>query len=347
MKKIYTLAVCVVAAFTLNAQNQTRVNGPMPANVQVLPNQQPQVIHFDPNSPQAQGDTVFVFDGYYVYDWNATLPGTFTIQTEDIDGAQVATPLQSSAFGPTSDWVFFYEENPTSNLHYAHPDSVFFGGACSWFAPVGQASNWLEMGPITVPAAGGVLWWRHNMPDGNYRDGYEVLVNTTSVNSSDFTNPPVYTVSDMDASTALDTANTPYNVFAQRTTDLSAYAGQDIYIAFHHNANDMFILYITDVILTEGPVTVEETNTVNIASAYPSPANTNTTIAYSLPENTDVTITVTDVTGKVVYTENLGNQAAGLNRTTLNTENWSSGMYFYTISTANGSSATDKISVQH
>ena len=346
MKKIYTFAVIIASTAAVSAQAPSRTMGPLPANTQVNPNQQPQVIHMDPNSPQAQGDTVFVFDGFYAYDWNSTLPATFGLQTEDIDGAQVAAALQSSAFGPTSDFVFFYEINPTSNLHYIHPDTVFFGGATSWFNPVGQASNWLEMGPITVPAAGATLMWRHNMPDGSYRDGYNVLINTTSLSASDFTNAPVFSVADMAASTAGDTVNTPYNVFAQRTVDISSYAGQDIYIGFEHNANDMFILYLTDVVMVEGPAAVHENNTVQIASAYPNPSNNATSIAYTLPENSSVTLTVTDITGAVVYTEDLGNQNAGLNRVNLNTESFASGMYFYTIN-ANGNTATDKLSVQH
>jgi hypothetical protein len=348
MKKIYTAVAVLAVATAATAQTSNRTNG-QPAAGQPMPSQTPRVIHLPPPAAQAQGDTVFVFDGYYVYDWNSTLPGTFTIATEDLDGAQVASQMQSSAFGPTSDFVFFFEENPISNLHYAHPDSVFFAGACSWFNPLGQADNWLEMGPITLPAAGATLWWRHNMPDGNYRDGYKIKVSTTGMaNYTDFTDAPVFTLGDNAASSAGDTINTPYNVFAQRSADISAYAGQDVYIAVHHDANDMFILYLTDFVITEGPASAPafENNDITISQNMPNPANGSTAILYTLAGNTDVVFNVTDVTGKVVYTENIMNQSAGAHRLDVNTANLANGMYFYTF-LVNGQTITHKMVVEN
>ncbi len=348
MKKFYSTVAVLAVAISAIAQSNNKASNTLPSNIHIAPNQTPQVIHHNPTGPQAIGDTVFVFDGFYVYDWNTTLPGTFAIATEDVDGANVAAALASSAFGPSSSYVFFYAIDPTSNLHYIHADSVFFGAATSWFNPVGAADNWLEMGPITVPATGGTLKWRHNMPDGAYRDGYEVLVNTTSNTFSDFTNPPIFTVGDNAASTAGDTINTPYDVFAQRTADVSAYAGQDIYIAFHHNANDMFILYLTDVVLIEGPASVNspDANGLTINQNTPNPANGSTTITYTLVNNSDILFNVTDVTGKVVYTENLSNQSAGLHNLALNTTDLSNGMYFYTF-VVNGQPVTRKLAVEN
>jgi hypothetical protein len=346
MKKIYSTVAILAIGLSAVAQSSTKVATSIPATAHVAPSQTPTVIHHPANSSQAQGDTVFVFDGQYVYDWNSTLPAGFTIQTEDVDGAQVAANLQSSAFGPTSDFVFFYDEDPTSPLHYGHADSVFFGGATSWFNPVGQADNWLEMGPITIPATGGTLKWRHNMPDGNYRDGYEVLLNVGGISFGDFSDPAVFSVGDNATSTAGDTVNTPYTVFEQRTADISQYAGQDVYLAFHHNANDMFILYITDIIILEGPASVEApaANGVTINQNVPNPANGSTMISYSLVENNDVLFTVTDITGKVVYTENIGNQSAGLHSINMSTTDLTNGMYFYTF-TVNGQSSSRKMTV--
>lgn len=346
MKKIYSIVALVAIAFSANAQSSNRNGNSFPANIQVAPNQTPQVIHMPP-SAQAQGDTVFVWDGGYFYDWNATLPATFAFQTEDIDGAQVAAAMQSSPFGPTSDFVFFYDIDPTSPILYGHADSVFFGGACSWFNPVGQADNWFEMGPITVPANGGTLKWRHNMPDGDWRDGYEILVNTTGLSFGDFTNPPIFSVADMAPSTAGDTVNTPYTIFAQRSADVSAYAGQDIYIAIHHNANDMFILYITDLVLTEGPASVSEINNgFVLAQNSPNPSNASTTFNYSLTNNSDVTFDVYDVLGNIVFTQSEANQAAGEHHLGMSTANLANGMYYYSI-TVNGQKETRKMTVSH
>lgn len=341
MKQTFTLLVSFIAGIgTLAAQNNARMNQSGPIATPVS-SQTPKVI-----SVQAQGDTTFLFDGFYVYDIAGNLPGTFAIQTEDIDAAQVAVQLQSSSFGPASDFVFFFEENPGSPLSYGHPDSVFFAGATSWLDPLGQASNWLEMGPIPVPATGGTLKWRHNMPDGQYRDGYEVLVNTSGINFTDFTNPAIFTVADMSPSTAGDTVNTPYNVFAQRSVDVSAFAGQDIYIAFHHNANDMFILYLTDIMMIEGPAGLEENQPISFNTVMPNPANENATISYNLQNAGDVVFTMYNVNGQIVRNENLIGQNAGLNRLTVNTADLAAGVYYFTM-TSNGFSKTMKMVVNH
>ncbi|GAB4131193.1 MAG: hypothetical protein Fur0041_01300 [Bacteroidia bacterium] len=340
MKKIYSIVAVLALGIGANAQNINKSSAAVFANP--TPSQSPKIV-----STQAIGDTVFLFDGFYVYDVAGTLPTTFAIQTEDVDGAQVATALQSSSFGPTSDFVFFYDLDPTSPLSYGHPDSVFFGGATSWFNPVGQADNWLEMGPITIPATGATLKWRHNMPDGNYRDGYEVLINTTGINFTDFTNPPAFSVGDNAASTAGDTVNTPYNVFAQRSTDISAYAGQDIYIAFHHNANDMFILYLTDIMVVEGPASVnEDENSLVVSPVIPNPASNSALISYQLKKAGDVTLNIFDINGKVIRTENLNGQTVGSHNFVLNVENMAAGVYYYSLS-VNGVVSTNKIVVTH
>jgi hypothetical protein len=78
----------------------------------------------------------------------------------------------------------------------------------------------------------------------------------------------------------------------------------------------------------------------------PNPANDGTIISYNLTESSDVVISMTDVAGKVVYTENRLNQPAGLNNTSVNTADLANGVYFYTV-TANGVTATQKLVVQH
>jgi flagellar hook assembly protein FlgD len=78
----------------------------------------------------------------------------------------------------------------------------------------------------------------------------------------------------------------------------------------------------------------------------PNPANGNTTIQYSLKNAGAVTLTITDITGKVVYTSNEGNKAAGDHSVNVNTENMNAGVYFYTLN-VDGVSVTNKMTVTH
>lgn len=81
-------------------------------------------------------------------------------------------------------------------------------------------------------------------------------------------------------------------------------------------------------------------------SAYPNPANTQVTVVYNLNEASDVNLTITDISGKVVYVENYGNQSKGSYNVELNTEDFNNGVYFYTL-TVNGTSTTKKFVVAH
>lgn len=75
---------------------------------------------------------------------------------------------------------------------------------------------------------------------------------------------------------------------------------------------------------------VEMTN-LSLGQNVPNPANEVSTISYSLMESSDVTFDVVDVTGKLIYSENLGNKAAGVYSITLNTADFANGIYYYTM----------------
>ena len=347
MKKIYTIIAFFLFAAAAIAQSNKNALGLNLSNQQKCDPQIPEVINRTLLARQhVLGDTVFVFDGYYSYNWNGTLPGSFALKLEDLDTLTIEPKLQPY-FGTKGSFSAFYEINPTSKLLYKHKDSVFYLAATSWFAPVGKANNWLEMGPIKVPAIGGTLKWRHNIPDNaDYRDGYEVLVNTTGLGSTNFTSAPIFSVTDKDPLTKGDTVNFPYNVFVQYAANLTPYAGQDIYIAFHHTANDQFVLRITDVILTEGyNLGVNENNNIIYGlQNMPNPAINNTMINYSLKETANVELTLFDVAGKKISTLNQGRQSLGDHQLKLDASALSSGVYFYTLS-AGDYKSTNKMTV--
>jgi thiol-disulfide isomerase/thioredoxin len=87
---------------------------------------------------------------------------------------------------------------------------------------------------FTVPADNPVIFWQAYSPDESYRDGYRVLVSTTTTDVSAFT-------TEIFSTTGEETTLT------DRAASLGAYAGQEIYVAFHNNSNDKFLLYMDNV----------------------------------------------------------------------------------------------------
>jgi hypothetical protein len=91
---------------------------------------------------------------------------------------------------------------------------------------------------------------------------------------------------------------------------------------------------------------IEETALVsNNVVLYPNPTSNEATIAFTLNNDAAVSIEVRDLSGKVVYTSNEGQLAAGAHNTTLSTVSFASGMYTYSVS-ANGAVVTNKFIVK-
>ncbi len=310
----------------------------MPERVHVGTPQPQQKSH--PMHTQALGDTLFYFDGNYYFVLNPADSAVFAFGNEDVDNLTVDNNLCPN-FCPTSAFLFFYEVDTITG------DSSFYTGATSWFSPVGRADNWLEMGPITIPTgASGVLDWDVYLNDASYKDGYEVLVSTTGMTFADFTSPAIFTIADNAAAANADT-----NVLAwgHHTANISAaYAGQQVYIAFHHNANDMFIVNFDNIRVTEGPpagVSVPNADGLSLNQNSPNPFNNSTDISYSLKQNANITMTVTDVTGQVVNVMNEGNQMSGSHNIRFDGSSLTSGIYFYTLNVNGHNSMTRKLTV--
>jgi Secretion system C-terminal sorting domain len=91
---------------------------------------------------------------------------------------------------------------------------------------------------------------------------------------------------------------------------------------------------------------VEEETTTTGMSVYPNPTNNMANLVYNLTNEADVKLTVTDLTGKVVMTENYGSQVKGSYKVDLNTSEFANGVYFYTVN-VNGVNSTKKFTVSH
>lgn len=103
----------------------------------------------------------------------------------------------------------------------------------------------------------------------------------------------------------------------------------------HYSFGDYKILPrdANDISLVVG---INELNTSNVA-VYPNPANDQITFE---TDNNGFNLTITDITGKVIYNQNVVSK-----KTTVNLNRFNAGVYFYTIANNNQVVTTDKFIV--
>ena len=91
-------------------------------------------------------------------------------------------------------------------------------------------------------------------------------------------------------------------------------------------------------------VGINEVAKSSVLSVYPNPANTTATVSFDVANGAEVSVNVTDLSGKVVYANNLGS-VKGAQKVTLNTEALTSGVYMVNV-TMNGAVSTKKLVVK-
>lgn len=80
----------------------------------------------------------------------------------------------------------------------------------------------------------------------------------------------------------------------------------------------------------------ELSSIISNVAVFPNPAKNNATIELNLVQNETITVNVLSVMGQTVYSQTLTNLSAGNQTISLNSENWSNGIYNINISTSNG-----------
>ena len=80
-------------------------------------------------------------------------------------------------------------------------------------------------------------------------------------------------------------------------------------------------------------------------SVYPNPANGQANVSFKLNTETQVVISITDLAGKVAYTNNLGTTVSGAHNVAINTDALSNGVYMVNV-LANGVVSTQKLIVR-
>jgi len=88
--------------------------------------------------------------------------------------------------------------------------------------------------------------------------------------------------------------------------------------------------YLTDVTLDNS-----SPKTFSLKQNYPNPFNSETNINFSLDKQSDAVITIYDNLGRVIKSMYYSNLSAGEHTSYLNFENYSTGVYFYTLKAEN------------
>lgn len=137
----------------------------------------------------------------------------------------------------------------------------------SWNSTAMHANAWLISPKFVLPtvAAGDSLtfsWWE--VANANYADSYSVKISTTTNDTTAFT---------VTARPSTAAAGS----WTQQTIDLTAYAGQSVYVAFHHVDYDMNYLLIDDISLYQGAYVppAPDTLTVTVATMDATMGTTN------------------------------------------------------------------------
>ncbi|GHV35146.1 hypothetical protein FACS1894180_0530 [Bacteroidia bacterium] len=226
--------------------------------------------------------STFLFPLALKWDFEDGMPTTFTLIKLDN-----LTAHNTTLFPNNEAWVAIENaEMGSYSIEGANP-GVKCAISQSWTDPAGTIDRWMITPQISVNSTSATLIWASKAYEEGYPDGYNVKISTTDAQPASFIHE-VY-------STPADAAD-----WTMHTVDLAQFNGQQIYIAFQNNTNDMNILCIDDIQLrgdvTLTPSSITENINNNNVSIYPNPAKNVVNIQV---EETSF-VKVYNVTGKLV-----------------------------------------------
>ncbi len=258
------------------------------------------------------------------------------------------------------------------------PDTNTVLGCNSWtnLGDSNPENNWLVTPSVVLGSHDTLFWKSASLQTPRYLDGYEVLLSTQTNDAADFTHS-LFRAAEMTGSPATD----PDTVFADFTfaptgvsvfvhgqdgtyidpagttapvshrcrlhpfsVALDAYAGQNVFIAFHHNTADDNMISFDDVMIrgTLDAGITENANNISL-NVFPNPATENAQVNYTLSSETSVILSIYDVTGKLISSENKGSLSQGRHFANINTALLAKGFYSVSVQTNNGRSITKLI----
>lgn len=163
----------------------------------------------------------------------------------------------------------------------------------SWFTSIAQADRWMISPAITVPAnsTAALEFFARSHDVSPYDDGFKLKISTTNTAKASFTD--ILSVAHA-ANLPIASQTNPY------TADLSAYAGQTIYLAWVNDYTNGNLLSIDDIDVTSKPLmAVNETNKKDI-NLFPNP----TADYFSISNISDIqSVKIYDLSGKLVVSK--------------------------------------------
>ena len=242
------------------------------------------------------------------------LEGAESFESED--GSLPACWQTVDADGDGLNWEIitnegFEGDNSIASFSYTQEDGAL------------EPDNWL-ITPQCIPGNNDSLYYAVHTLNHNYsEEEYAVYVSTTGTNIADFTDQ-------------VFSDNLEYvNQWQARSVDLSAYAGQSIYLAFRHFGVTDLVGFVIDGVKLPGqvicsPTAVTETENP-MFSIYPNPARTYIDLRSILEE--DATLRIIDAIGRVVIEKNI---ALNAGTTRQDVSSLLPGVYTLNIRTNNG-----------
>lgn len=125
-------------------------------------------------------------------------------------------------------------------------DSVMF--STSYYTPSGQADDWAWT-PMISLTSNCILSWDGRAYDAAYPDGYEVRIMTETATPGGPTGGTGVLGNQVTNSTVLFSTASESNTWNSHSVDLSAYSGENVWIAFRNNSTDQFLLVIDNIVV--------------------------------------------------------------------------------------------------
>ena len=237
------------------------------------------------------GQTIFSED----FEASTNLPAGWVLH--NVDGK---TPATTVNFMSNKAWVI--RDYTSSGLSKVAVST-------SWYSPAGKSNDWIVTPKITLPAGADYLLGFDAMaPDTQYLDDYEVWISTDTNTVASFTQ----------SGTKLLSKKGNAGEMKSEFINLTAYAGQDVYIAFRNVANDKFLLYIDNIKIsvyanddaklekaTHNRLSLVNVNNPITYSIFNKGSNTITSIRIKYSDGTtdveeDITVSIPTLTTKAI-----------------------------------------------